>query len=244
MRSLLVVAADSDSGLDRALGSGADVIVVDLADSAAGAAGSAARRRRAAAFLGGPRGAARLFVRIGRLASDLAADDLDAVVPARPDGIVLRGAAGGSQVTRLSAMLRPREATAGIDDGAIAIIAMAGDSAAGLFALGSYAGASARLAGLGWDANALAADLGGTAGRDAGGGLGEPTRLARALTLAAAAAAGVPAFDTAFDGPGGLAALDREARTARRDGFAGKFTSDPAEVPAINRAFARAAPDR
>jgi citrate lyase subunit beta/citryl-CoA lyase len=231
MRSLLLVAADSDARIDRALATGADAIVVDLADSPAAA--RAAHRRRTAAFIRGTRGPARLFVRLGPLASAATAADLDAIVAARPHGIALAGATGGRAVTRLSAMLRPREALAGIPDGTIAILAMAADTAAGLLSVADYRGAGQRLIGLGWDADALSAALGAGSGRETAGA----ASLTRSLTLAAAAAAGVAAIDTPTDPAVDLARLETEAQRARGDGFGGKFARDPGQVAAINRAF-------
>ena len=237
MHSLLLVTPDSDAGLFKAVAAGADVVVIDLARAVAPRR-RALWRQRAAAFVAEKRGEVRLFVRINPLPSRLAADDLDAVVPSHPHGVILPGAAGGADVGRLSAMLRPREATAGIDDGAIAVIAMAGDTPAGLFGCGSYGGASARLAGLGWDAAGLSAALGARSSRHATGDLNDAGRLARSLTLAGAAMAGVAAIDTPFLDTGDLAGLEREAERARNDGFAAKFAVDPQQVAVINRVFA------
>ncbi|MEX0852411.1 MAG: aldolase/citrate lyase family protein, partial [Bauldia sp.] len=158
MRSLLLVAADSDPGLDQVSATGADIVVVDIATADPRLA--PALRRHAAALGEAGRGALRLFVRINPLSSGLAEGDLDSVMPWHPHGIVLPAATGGGDVTRLSALLRPREAMAGIEDGATAAIAMAGDTAAGLFGLGSYRRASARLLALGWDRARLLDALG------------------------------------------------------------------------------------
>lgn len=235
MRSLLLVAADSDAALHRALASGADVVVIDIADAAP--ANRPGVRRRAAAFTAANRQTVRLFVRVAPLSSGDIVGDLDAIVPAHPHGIVLPKSMGGTDVTRLSAMLRPREARAGIADGAIAIVAMAADTPAGLFGLGTYRGATRRLVGIAWDANALAKELG--CATDAG-----PARLARALVPAAAAAAGVAAIDSpgaaTDDQPGSNQAADQAAA----DGFTGKFTRQPDAVAGINRAFAAAASNR
>jgi citrate lyase subunit beta/citryl-CoA lyase len=234
MRSLLLVPPDNDARFDRALASGADAIVIDLADSPAAA--RPAHRRRVADFLRETRGPARLFVRIGPLSSAATVGDLDAVIGARPHGIVLIGAAGPADVARLSAMLRPHEAMAGIADGTTGIVPMT-DTAAGLLALADYGRASARLVGLGWDAPAVSSALGARACRNANGNLSDAARLAQSLTLAAAAVTGVPAIDTPFDAAGNLSRLETEAQQARDNGFAGKFALDPGQVAAINRAF-------
>ena len=56
------------------------------------------------------------------------------------------------------------------------------------------------------------------------------------LSLFAAAAAGVPAFDSA--GPGEGDAFAKLCTKAARDGFAGKFALTPAQARAIKAAFA------
>src|SRR5258708_14619076 len=149
MRSLLFVPADSERKLARAPSAGADALILDLEDSVVAPA-KAAARAQAASFLERRPKRMTAYVRINPLDSGLAEADLDAIVPARPDGIVLPKAAGGSDVMRLSAMLGAREALVGIADGAIKVIAITTETAAALFTLGTYAGASARLAGLTW----------------------------------------------------------------------------------------------
>ncbi|MBE7246078.1 MAG: HpcH/HpaI aldolase/citrate lyase family protein, partial [Actinomycetospora chiangmaiensis] len=60
---------------------------------------------------------------------------------------------------------------------------------------------------------------------------------ARAMTLLAATAAGVPAIDTPFTDPRDAAGLDREARAAAEDGFSGKFCIHPDQIDSVRRAF-------
>ena len=226
LRSLLLVSPDSDRSLADAAASGADGLIVDVAE-----AGSQALRRTAG-FLAAARSGA-VFLRLGPLAAAHTVAVLDALIPARPTGIALSRAEGGADVTRLSALLRPREAIAGIDDGATRIIALATDTPAGLLALASYHGASRRLTALAWDDRPLAEALGAEDTH-------EVSRAARTGTLVAAAAAGVAALDRPFPGsdPG---ALQTEAETARRAGFSGKLASRPDQIAVINAAFSRTA---
>ncbi len=226
LRSLLVVSPDSDDSLDRAASAGADALVLDLGN------GADTGHRRAIAFLASGRHP-RTFVRASSVRSEEIAAILDAVIPARPAGIVLAGAEGGADVTRLSALLRPREAVAGIDDGATRILAMATDSAAALSELGGYGGSSQRLIGIAWDCHALRQVLGAEDVTDV-------TRAARTATLIGAAAAGIAAIDRPFR-DGDLTALAAEAAAARRSGFHGKLALDAAQVATINAAFSRPA---
>ena len=64
-----------------------------------------------------------------------------------------------------------------------------GERPRGVFALGTFAGASHRLAGLAWGGEDLSADIGAETNRGEDGAYTEPYRLARALTLLGAAAA-------------------------------------------------------
>jgi len=127
MRSLLFVPADGGSKLDKAFGCGADAVIVDLEDSIAPDR-KAEARASAAAFLGKASLEAsrpRLFVRINALATGLADADLDAVVPARPDAIMLPKAEGGAAVVHAEAKLAAREARSGLEDGHVKIVAQA-----------------------------------------------------------------------------------------------------------------------
>jgi citrate lyase subunit beta/citryl-CoA lyase len=239
MRSLLFVPADGGKKLDKAMASGADALIVDLEDSIAPER-KAQARELAAAFLAEALtqpSRPRLLVRINGLQTGLADADLDAIVRARPDAIMLPKAEGGAAVIHADAKLTAREAMAGLADGHVKIVAIATETAAALFLAGTYRGASARLSGLTWGAEDLSVDLGAEANRDADGRFLDPYRLARALCLAGAAGAAVPAIDTVFVDFRNDAGLRRECEEARRDGFLGKMAIHPAQVAAINEVF-------
>src|SRR5882757_310504 len=181
MRSLLFVPADGGSKLDKAFASGADAVIVDLEDSIAHDR-KAAARASAAAFLRQASQQAvrpRLLVRVNGLATGETDADLDAVVAARPDAILLPKAEGGASVMHAHAKLSAHEAIAGLADGDIKIVAQAIETAAGIFQAGNFHGASARLIGLTWGPEDLSAEVGAEANRDTEGRLTEPYRLAR-----------------------------------------------------------------
>ena len=239
MRSLLFVPADSPRKLEKAMTCGADALVVDLEDSIA-VDGKTRARQSAAAFLDETVPTSErpvLVVRVNSLRSGLTDADLDVVVAARPDAIMLPKAEGGASVAHLDAKIAVREATSGIADGQIKIIPIATETAAALFVAGTYAGASTRLCALTWGAEDLSAELGAETNRDAEGVLLDPYRLARVLCLAAAATANVQAIDTVFTDFQDREAFRRECGAARRDGFSGKMAIHPSQVPIINEAF-------
>lgn len=239
MRSLLFVPADSTAKLAKALSCGADALILDLEDSVAPARKEAARAE-AAAFLTKTApllGRPRLIVRVNALTTGLTDADLEAVVPARPDAVMLPKAEGGTSVVHVDAKLTAREALSGLAEGTIGILPIASETARSLFATGSYRDASPRLAALTWGAEDLATDLGAEANRDERGQFLDIYRLARTLCIAGAANAGVPAIDTVYldfrNDPG----LRQECEEARRDGFTGKMAIHPGQVAIINDVF-------
>ena len=237
MRSLIIVPAD-EKRLAEALASGADALIVDLASApaekrAAARAVAARLLKQARARGGGP----ALAVGVNALDSGETDPDLDAVLGCAPDAILLPGSLGAASIQQLSAKLAVREADFALPDGATRIIAVA-DTARALLNMASYRGSSGRLAGLAWSAASLRADIGAETDRDpSSGAYTGAFRLARDLTLLAAAAADVAAIDAAFadvaDGKG----LRAEAAAARRDGFSAKLAIDPAQPRIINEAF-------
>jgi len=239
MRSLLFVPGDDERKLAKALASGADALIVDLEDSVA-AARKPEARRLAASFIReavGTPARPRLYVRINAHGTGLVGEDLDAVMPAAPDGIMLPKCQTGDDVALLSAKLAVREAENALPDGATAILAIATETARSLFHMGTYVGVSERLEGLTWGAEDLSADLGAETNRLEDGGYADAYRLARALCLIAASAAEAAAIDTVYTNFRDLEGLRREAEAARREGFTGKMAIHPAQVPDINTVF-------
>jgi citrate lyase subunit beta/citryl-CoA lyase len=225
--SMLFVPGDRPERMEKALGSGADALILDLEDSVS-AAHKAMARDAIAAFLDKPRTAVKLFVRINPLQGDMASNDLAAVLPHRPDGICLPKAEGLASIRELEGL---------IGDLDCAIFPLVTETALAMFKLGEYAGASPRICGLTWGAEDLPAAIGATQARLADGTFTSPLELARSLTLFAAHAAGVEAIETISPDFKDLEALRRYATRAAADGFTGMMAIHPAQVPVINAAF-------
>ena len=239
MRSLLFIPGDSPRKLEKGIGSGADALLLDLEDSISPQRKTEARATTVA-FLKEAQTAKtrpRLYVRINGFATGLTDDDLDAVMPSRPDGIMFPKAEGGAAVTHCDAKITAREAIHGLPDGALDIIAIATETAQAIFLAGTYNGSSKRLKGLTWGAEDLSVELGAEANRDRDGNFLDPYRLARSLCLAGAAAAQVQAIDTVYIDFRNEAGFRRECEEARRDGFTGKMLIHPAQVAAANEVF-------
>ncbi|MBZ9738410.1 MULTISPECIES: HpcH/HpaI aldolase/citrate lyase family protein [unclassified Mesorhizobium] len=238
MRSLLFVPGDSERKLEKGFGAGADVVIVDLEDSVA-PQNKAQAREIAARFILERRWqtSSAIYVRVNDLSTGLTDDDLAALIPASPDGIMLPKSNSGQDVQQLAAKLRVREAENGLPDGSIRILPIITETPRGVLAAASYAGASARLAGLTWGAEDLSAAIGARAARDEHGRYTDVFRLARAMTILAAGAAEVAAIDTVFPNFRDMASFSAECAEAERDGFTGKMAIHPDQVPVINAAF-------
>jgi citrate lyase subunit beta/citryl-CoA lyase len=239
MRSLLFVPADGGSKLDKAMASGADGVIIDLEDSIAAASKESARKL-ALDFLKSAQSRKdrpQLLVRINGLDTGMTDADLDAIVPGKPDAVLLPKAEGGATVIHLDAKLTVREALAGLPEGEIKILAQTVESPVGLFSAGSYRNCSARLIGMTWGPEDLSAELGAEANREIDGTLTEPYRIARAMCLFGAAAAKVPAIETIYVNFRDTDVLRKDTELARRDGFTGRLAIHPAQVPVINEVF-------
>ena len=239
MRSLLFVPADGGSKLDKAFGSGADAIILDLEDSIAPERKEAAREA-CLEYLNAVRdraGRPRLLVRINGLETGLTDADLAAIVPGRPDAILFPKAEGGASVVHVDAKLTAQEAITGVPEGATKILAQSVESARGLFLAGTFRDASPRLIGMTWGPEDLSSEVGAETNREADGNLTEPYRLARSMCLFGAAVAKMPAIETIHVDFRNLDALRRDTELARRDGFTGRLAIHPAQVPVINEVF-------
>ena len=83
-----------------------------------------------------------------------------------------------ADVQHLSAKLAEHEARGGLAEGATRIMAIATETAASLFGLGSYQNADARLCALTWGAEDLSTALGASTNLDPSGGWALVYRLA------------------------------------------------------------------
>jgi len=233
-RSLLFAPGDSPRKLEKAGMSAADLVIIDLEDAVAESAKPAARKA-VADHLKATHRRQPHWVRINPLDTPHALPDLAAVVPVRPDGIMLPKATR-ADAERLNHYLTALETAAGLAIGAIPVFVLATETAAGVFDVGNYAGCP-RLAALSWGAEDSATALGATSNRDDNGEYDFPYQLFRALCLTGAAAAAVSAIETIHGDFRDAEGLDRMARRARRAGFRGMLAIHPDQVPVINAAF-------
>lgn len=235
MRSLLFVPGGSAKMMAKAAAAGADVIIFDLEDAVHPSQKDAARPLVAAALADGTAARPRRYVRVNALDTPLCEDDLRAVLPSAPDGIVLPKVSGPEDLGHLDSLIGrwelPHRAKS------TRTIAVCTETPQATLSLAARPWSHPRLAGLLWGGEDLSAAIGATANRDASGLYTTPFALARNLCLLAAHAAGVAAIDAVFTDFRDNDALARETDAARRDGFTAKAAIHPAQVGVINARF-------
>ena len=244
LRSLLFVPGDSEKKLAKSTSTAADALILDLEDSVAPERTALARGMVAEFLQAHPdRSQQQLWVRINPLQTPEALADLVAVMPARPDGIMLPKPLNGLHAQQLDHYLSALETREGLALGSTRIIPVATDLPGALFDLQSYAGASPRLQGLTWGAEDLATAVGASSNRDASGEFTFTYKLARSLCLLASAHAQIQAIDTLSVDFKDMQALALDVQQACREGFSGKLAIHPDQVEVINQGFTPSAHD-
>ena len=236
MRSMLFVPGDRPERFAKAAASGADAVILDLEDAVMPERRPYARGE-ITKWLGESERNVPVWVRINPVETSDALEDLAAVIEGRPDGIVLPKARDGADVHRADHWLEVLEAHFGYAQGSIGLLPLITESAGALLKAASFTQLPPRVKGLTWGAEDLAADIGALANKSADGEYEFTYAMARSFCLLAAAAAGVPAYDTVDIEIRDIAAVERRARASRRQGFVGKLAIHPAQVAPIHAAF-------
>lgn len=234
---MLFVPGDSEKKFLTASAGNADALILDLEDAVAPARKADARALVAELVERERSGKWRLFVRVNSLDTRLILDDLAAAVRPGLDGILVPKANGAHDIAQIGYYLEALEARAGMTPGTVKIAVVSTETPAAMFALGSYAPAHPRLVALTWGAEDLAAAIGATANKNAGGEWTLPYQLARAQCLFAASAAGVAPLDTLFADYRDTEGLETDCLRSRRDGFTGRIAIHPDQIDTINRCY-------
>jgi citrate lyase subunit beta / citryl-CoA lyase len=242
-RSWLIVPGDSERKLGKALATGSDVAVVDL-DASVGFEGKRAARSLAAEWLLAHRpkvleqSPMARWVRINPLDSRLWRDDLVAVMPGAPEGIILPKSLGPDSIREVASEIYELEQANHLVAGSTKILPIAGESARAALTISSYAtDTNPRLAGIGWNVASLSTAISATRSRETKSSWSETFRYVRAQTLLTAHACGIMALEAMHGDEADTKGMKAAAKAARADGFTGMFASHPAQVAEINAAF-------
>jgi citrate lyase beta subunit len=236
-RSLLFVPGDDQHKINKALGVGADSLILDLEDAVVPAHKTKAREivRDALKSLDF-RGSEKL-VRINPIETGLSMEDIAVTMAGNPDGYVIPKLRSEDDVRAIDRALSNFEMMAGRRTGSVALTLIATETPEAVLNIRRVAQASTRSVAMMWASEDLSNALGARYSRRPDGSLPDVFAFARSACLLAAAANGLdpldmPYFD--FKNPEGL---EREAREAADMGFTGKAAIHPNQVSIINRVF-------
>jgi citrate lyase subunit beta/citryl-CoA lyase len=231
-RSLLFVPGGEPSALEAARRSAADGLILDLEDTVPPAR-KAHARRLVGGFLAQPlrRGLERA-VRINAATTPWFRDDLQVVVKAGADALVLPKVESAEDIHRVVRQLKGAERQARRAPGSVKLLALI-ETPRGVLHSHPIATASPHI-----EALAMGhVDLSRTLGIKEAGAMQGSILHARCQLVLAAKAAGRDAIDTVFmnlDDPDGFTA---EARQGRALGFGGKLLVDESQVAQLHEVY-------
>lgn len=211
---------------------GADSVLLDLEDAVAITEKDAARRLVAYFLKVLDYGSMEVTVRVNGADTEFFQDDLEEIVPCKPDAIRLPKCSSPSDVKRADELVTQIEKRCGIPVGSVKIHAML-ETALGLENAFAIATSSPRVAALTLGGQDLTADMGVSKTRE-----GDELFYARSRVAIAARAAGIACFDTVFADVNDNQGLFEETKKIVALGFTGKAAIHPGQIEWIHRAFA------
>jgi len=230
-RALLYVPGDNLHMVEKAAALGADCVCLDIEDGVAFNRKADARAAIAGALPRLDFGRSERLVRINPVGSGLELDDLNAVLPARPDGLVIPKVHSAEQLHWVSTQLSAAERTYGWPAGGIILIALI-ESARGVVNLKEIAGADPRLQGLIFGAEDLAGDIGAVRTQ-----AGWEIFYARSAVVTHAAAFGLQAIDMVWMDLHDVDGLRQECQQGAQMAYSGKQVIHPNQVAPAHEAF-------
>jgi citrate lyase subunit beta-like protein len=229
-RALLYMPGDDRHKIEKSLTLGVDCICMDMEDGVSSGRKAQARAAIAKALQQLDFGGSEKLARINAVGSGLEKEDIHAVLPHHPDGIVIPKLEELSQIQWASELMEAAELGHGWPVNSLRLLVDV-ETPKGILNLKDFAG-HPRLDALIFGGEDFAAALGATRTREA-------TELlyGRLTTVTAAAAFGLQAIDIVAVDFRDLDALRAEAEYGARLGFTGKQIIHPAQVAPVQTAF-------
>ncbi len=230
-RALLYMPGNDLHKIEKATTLGVDSICMDLEDSVADNHKVDAREITARALQTLDFGAAEKLVRINRVDSNLARDELETILPAHPDGIVVPKAISGTALQFVNRLITEAEEEYHWPEGSIALLALI-ETPHAVINLPEISNATGRLQAFIFGADDMAVGLGARRTPEAW-----EVFYARSAVVLHAAAHGLQAIDMVkidFHDTEGLRA---EALQGMQMGFTGKQVIHPNQVQPVQEIF-------
>ncbi|MBE6531721.1 MAG: CoA ester lyase [Ruminococcaceae bacterium] len=229
-RSLLFLPGNNPNMLINAGCLGADAVIFDLEDAVSPAEKDAARIlvRNTMRYMDIP---CERVVRINSVDTEYWRDDIDTILPERPDLILLPKAATSEDILALDRYMSEVEEKLGLECGTVGIIALI-ETALGVENAFLIASACKRVKGLFLGAEDLTADLQCKRTKES-----REIEYSRMRLVVAARAAGVDVYDTPFTDVNDDEGIVVDTMLAKSLGFTGKASISPRHVDVINDTF-------
>ncbi len=234
-RSLHFVPGGNRRMFDKALGLAADSLILDLEDSVT-PDNKAAARDAVCDWLQADFGGRERLVRINAQDSPWGREDLEAVIAAKPDGLVLPKVSTRAGVDAIDQIVGSLESQHGLPRHSVCLILIATETPAAVFNVPQMA-RNQRVSGVSWGAEDLSGAIGARSKRDDAGDYLEVFGFVRSTCLLSAAAAGVQPIDAVYVDIKNAEGLKRECIRAADMGFRGKLTIHPDQIPVVNECF-------
>jgi len=229
-RALLYVPGDDRHKIEKALTFGVDCICMDMEDGVALDRKVEARRVVAAALRELDFGKSEKLARINAVGSGLEKDDIEAILPFHPDGIVIPKIEALDQIQWASGKIEAAELANGWPLNSIRLLVDV-ETAKGILNLKEIA-SHPRLDALIFGAEDFAADIGAIRTPEAW-----EVFYARSAVVTAAAAYGLGAIDMVTIDFKDIEKVRREAEFGARLGYTGKQIIHPNQVQPVQEAF-------
>jgi citrate lyase subunit beta/citryl-CoA lyase len=234
IRAMLFVPGNRPNWIEKARGSGADALVLDLEDSVVPAAKAEARRISAAAIAGSAEGGPAVYVRTNKSVHIYDFDDIQAVVRPGLSGIFVTKADGPEDIALISRMIAEIEHRRSMTIGAVGLVVAIETARAAQFAfeIASHPRVDALVACAARNAD-VARNLGFSWTPE---GLETLYHRSRAIMACRAAGKRFP-IGGLWQDVHDLAGLRAAAAFNRQLGFRGEIVLHPSNVPVVNEVY-------
>ena len=230
-RSMLFLPGNTPNMIINGDSLGADSIILDLEDAVSPDEKDAARLLVRSAIERMGFAGVEITVRINSIDTAYWQDDLEAIVPLKPDLIMPPKASSAEDMRTLDAYIAKVEEKAGIPVGTVKLIPLI-ETALGVERAFEIASACPRVTALFLGGEDLTADL-----RCKRTKAGNEIDYARKRLVCAARAAGIDVYDTPFTDVNDDEGIVTDAEYAKSLGFTGKSAIAPRHVRTINEVF-------
>lgn len=230
-RSMLFLPGNNPNMLINGNCLGSDAIIFDLEDAVSPAEKDAARilvrnTMKYMDFRG-----CEIIVRVNSVDTDFFKADIDAILPEKPDLILLPKTSCREDVLFADAYMSEVENKLGLENGTVGLMPLI-ETAMGVENSFAIASATKRVKALFLGAEDLTADLQCKRTKE-----GREIQYARTRLVVAARAAGVDVYDTPFTDVNDDEGIVVDAQLAKALGFTGKASISPRHVEVINSVF-------